>query len=281
MERGFTLGTPAQQVPAASPYWDRLDSACRSEFLKLRLHFHQGQKAAHKDRRLASFSSELEAILNFCKSDPHEYQLRCILSGIAFAGPFVCVNTRQLKSFLGRCKSSINGSFQQLGYNAIKTKSKARACILSILPILNNDATLARQWTVRKASNEAMSCFVSNFNSAELPVIADEDFFDDHRISDKIVVKDKEQNHPAFIARGLEFDLPNLGINQNMYEVGAVITDSFFDSCNEFTESPGEDPDDTWEQRASASMSRSMSSVFLPFGLNSSFVQDIPYPIDL
>jgi hypothetical protein len=84
---------------------------------------------------------------------------RCVLVGIAFSGPFVCVRIHQLKSVLGRCKSSINGSFQQLGYASIKTK--ANCYLLNILPFLIQDASAMRQWTVRVATETAEFCFVA------------------------------------------------------------------------------------------------------------------------
>jgi hypothetical protein len=97
------------------------------------------------------------------------------VTGIAFAGPFICVNTRLLKSFLGRCKSSINGGFQQLGYVAIRTKTKAHACILAIMRSLANDSNVMRQWSVRSASPAALVCFVSSFPVSNLPEVTESD----------------------------------------------------------------------------------------------------------
>jgi hypothetical protein len=84
---------------------------------------------------------------------------RSILVGVAFAGPYICVNTRQLKLLIGRCKSSINGNFQQLGYTSLRTKSGE--LLSTILPSLVNEMTVLRQWTVRCASEDAQFCFAS------------------------------------------------------------------------------------------------------------------------
>ena len=121
------------------PYWGNLSQADKVEYQRLRSNFHQNQKMSCKDRRLVSFSNELMTILKFIEHSETGRENRTVLVGVCFAGPFIGVNTRQLKNFLGRCKSSINGSLQQLGYVALKTKSKARTCILSILPSLIND----------------------------------------------------------------------------------------------------------------------------------------------
>ncbi|OHS94914.1 hypothetical protein TRFO_38933 [Tritrichomonas foetus] len=170
-----------QDAPLPSTYWNKLSSEDKIEFQKLRTNFHRSQKISSKDPRLVSFSNELHTILKFIEHDESGRENRTVLAGVAFAGPFICVNTRSLKSFLGRCKSSINGSFQQLGYVAIKTKSKARSCVLAILPTLINDQNILRQWTVRCASEDAKFCFATSLTSLQLPIINEDDLNDDHR----------------------------------------------------------------------------------------------------
>jgi hypothetical protein len=162
-------------------YWGSLSQEDKTEFIKLRTRLHQNQKSSLKDRRLVSFSNEMLAILGFLERTESCREQRSILAGISFAGPFICVNTRQLKSFLGRCKSSINGSLQQLGYIAVRTKSKARACVLSVMPSLANERSLLRQWTVRGASDEARFCFISRFQPETLPTIAPEDLNEERK----------------------------------------------------------------------------------------------------
>jgi hypothetical protein len=58
-----------------------------------------------------------------------------------------------------------------MGYVAIKTKTKARACLVSVMRALTNDPALLRQWTVRGASISAEVCFVSSFPVSLLPDI--------------------------------------------------------------------------------------------------------------
>jgi hypothetical protein len=113
---------------------------------------------------------------------------------------FICVNTRQLKDFLGRCKSSINGSFQQLGYVAVPTKSKARTCVLSLLPGLVNEPNILRQWTVRGASGDSQLCFVSRFKPEPLPEITPADLADDRPAAAKPVIAVQPTYRPPSVA---------------------------------------------------------------------------------
>ena len=162
-------------------FWGRLPLEEKTEFIKLRNQLHSNQKQSAKDSRVITFQKELSTVLEFTERDDIYREERCILTGIAFAGSIICVNTRLLKSFLGRCKSSINSGFQQMGYVAIKTKTKARICVVTVLKSLTNDPTLLRQWTVRGVSNNAESCFKSKFNIALLPEITPNDLnIDNH-----------------------------------------------------------------------------------------------------
>ena len=172
-----------QEMSLPQAYWGPLSQEDKVEFQKLRASFHQNQKTSTKDRRLVSFANELQTILKYIEHSPTGRENRTILVGVCFSGPFIGVNTRQLKCFMGRCKSSINGSFQQLGYVALKTKSKSRTCILSIIPSLSKDQNILRQWTVRIASDAAQVCFVSSLRSIQLnlPTITEEDINDDKK----------------------------------------------------------------------------------------------------
>lgn len=189
---GFDVLWPMSQFGAAfrlqemnlpQTYWAPLSQEDKVEFQKLRASFHQNQKTSTKDRRLVSFANELQTILKYIEHSTTGRENRTILVGVCFSGPFIGVNTRQLKCFMGRCKSSINGSFQQLGYVALKTKSKSRTCILSILPSLAKDPNILRQWTVRIASDAAQVCFVSSLRSIQmsLPTITEEDINEDKK----------------------------------------------------------------------------------------------------
>jgi hypothetical protein len=161
----------------APAFWNRLSSDDKSEFMRLRSQFHGGQQSSTKDSRVVSLRNELTQILQFLERDEANREPRSILAGIAFAGPYVCVNTRVLKSFLGRCKSSVNGGLQQMGYVAIKTSTTARRCIITVMRTLASDPTLLRQWSVRGASHLAECCFASSFPVELLPELTPADLF--------------------------------------------------------------------------------------------------------
>lgn len=176
----FQMSLPTElQLPAC--YWNLLSQDDKTEYLRLRQGFHHGQKISSKDRRIVTFRKELDSVLRFLERSSENKEARCVLTGVCFAGRVVCVNTRQLKAFLSRCKSSINGSFQQLGYVALRTKAKARSCVTTVLPSLQNQQNILRQWTCRVVSEDANFCFLSSFSHVQLPEITDDDLFEEKK----------------------------------------------------------------------------------------------------
>jgi hypothetical protein len=152
-------------------YWNQLSQDDQTEFIKLRAHLHRGQQPMSKDVRMASLRRELLLVLSYLERSPDNMEARAILSGICFVASAVCVNTRQLKSLLGRCKSSINGCFKQLGFVAVRTKAKARGFIAAALTSIKDRPEMIRQWTVRCTSSASQFCFLSSFPRDNLPTI--------------------------------------------------------------------------------------------------------------
>ena len=132
----------------------------KQAFRQLHKNFAQKQSSVKEDRHVATFSQEIQSIINFIERRFDGKEARAINAGFSFNGTFICINTRQLKNFISRCKSSINSSLQQLGYTSLKNKAKSHECLVSCLPCLANDHETARQWTVRYSLRRIMNPFV-------------------------------------------------------------------------------------------------------------------------
>ena len=139
-----------------------LSECDKIEFEKLKQTFAKKQSSVKEDRHVASFSQEIQAIINFVDRRIDGREVRAINAGFTFNGVFICINTRILKNFISRCKSSINSSLQQLGYTSLKTKAKAQECLFAAIPCLANDPEYARQWTVRFSISRRCYPFFTN-----------------------------------------------------------------------------------------------------------------------
>lgn len=210
---------PFAPRPAASPPWSSLTLEDQNEFFRIRSELHESQNTPQKDKRAILFPAELSLVLYFTERSPAGVEDRSIAVGAAFAGPFICVNTSQFKSFLGRCKSSVNGCFHQMGYVALRTKSKARECILSCLPSLAHDPSALRRWTVRCPSDDSPVCFFSRYiNLALTPKISASDLCIDRKSP-----AEQSQINPlpipiteprvSFAPRQIDFDLYDLDLD--------------------------------------------------------------------
>ena len=177
-------------------YWMRLTLEDQAEFIKLRNQFLATSKIAAKDRRVVAFRHELIITLHYVERSPLNIEERSILTGICFCGPLIAVNNRQFKFFSGRCKSSINGSFQQLGYSAVKTKSKAKACIKDLLPSLTNFPQIIRQWTIRYVTASAPACFVSCPKNLTIPEFTESDLYEDTKTVSVPIYSDSSSSTP-------------------------------------------------------------------------------------
>lgn len=176
----FPGQTQGMDVQVPSGPWKRLSEEDKNKFIRLRHYFHQMQKTV-KDHFYSSFSTELEYVIEFTDYTPVSREDRCAIAGLAIAGPFIAVNTRQLMAFLGRCKSSINGSLQNLGYQSLRSKTKSRECVLAILPSFEHDSSILRQWTIRRVTDSARICFLSRYPTARLPTITAADLIEEKK----------------------------------------------------------------------------------------------------
>ena len=160
--------------------WEALSDTDKENFDRLRLMFQEQTKPITRDRKSQLFQKEIQSVLEYIESSPDARENRSIVTGLGFTGPFICVNTRQFKNLMGKCKSSINGCFQEIGYIAVKTKPKARAVILSVLPSLQGDPGAQRQWTVRYHPGNPI--FSSVFETQGCPTMTEADLYEDKRV---------------------------------------------------------------------------------------------------
>ena len=142
----------------------------KQAFESLKQTFAKKQSSVKEDRHVATFSQEIQSIINFVERRFEGREVRAINAGFMFNGIFICINTRILKNFISRCKSSINSSLQQLGYTSLKTKAKAQECLAASIPCLANDPETARQWTVRFSMNRRCFPFFTSIYS-RIPIL--------------------------------------------------------------------------------------------------------------
>jgi hypothetical protein len=173
-----SAATAAYRSSVPFTYWGLLSEDDRLEYMRLSRRFFVDQKLsalvrAGRERREVVFMKEVLAVLQYIERSSENTEVRSIVTGLCFHGPFVCINTRALKGILCRCKSSINGLFQELGYGQRRARHD-REFVMLAMPSLRKDLGVLRQWTIRQVADHSMFCFVSKIPRVEPPSDGDD-----------------------------------------------------------------------------------------------------------
>jgi hypothetical protein len=106
-----------------------------------------------RNRRVLTFTETLEAIKNFVLRNDKDDGLRALLCGICWLPEGIAINTHQLRHLIPKCKSSINGSLQKLGYSMILGRTDCAQAMCNFFPLLRDNQAELRKWTIRKRTD--------------------------------------------------------------------------------------------------------------------------------
>lgn len=131
-------------------YWTILDEDDQQEYLRLRSKFHCSIEKAQRKDRIDIFVRRLKAIRHYIEDrDKSTIWKRVMVSGVMFLSSALAINIQQLRILMGRCKSSINGSLQQLGYVSKPSTQEIEQEMVQMVSVLKDDHTQLRKWTIR------------------------------------------------------------------------------------------------------------------------------------
>jgi hypothetical protein len=108
-----------------------------------------------KGERLDSFTDRLMKIRHFIEYRIDDDWKRSLVCGVFFLPNGLAMNIQQLRMLLGRCKSSINGSLQQLGYMAEPQSQGVNQEFVMRIPARSRDANELKKWTIRRIYGSA------------------------------------------------------------------------------------------------------------------------------
>lgn len=156
-------------------FWDLLSEEDKNGYNSLRATFDDSTYRRKRGKRIETFDDILFTIRRFSKRDQNDDWKRFLVCGICWMENAIAVNIRQLRILISKCKSSINGSLQKLGYYANTYHSESWKILFEMIPKLKNNFAEIRQWTIRYklSMNKAqidrsltpMTCLVNDNNS--------------------------------------------------------------------------------------------------------------------
>lgn len=130
-------------------YFNLLNEEDQEQYTRLRSTLSSHICRNRRGKRLETFAEMLNAIKSFCiKGDSDDWK-RCLVCGVCWLSNGIAINTRQLGLLIDKCKSSINGSLQKMGYSTLQSRSESAGPLTEAIPELKNNFTELREWTVR------------------------------------------------------------------------------------------------------------------------------------
>jgi hypothetical protein len=139
---------PAEQLK----FYDLLSPDDKLKYGELRAILSSKLRRNRRGKRLDEFAEILASIHSFCvRQDGSDWQ-RSLVCGVCWLPNGIAINNRQLSILIGKCKSSINGSLQKMGYFAVQNRAETSAPLTDAIPMLRNHFNELREWTVRLAT---------------------------------------------------------------------------------------------------------------------------------
>ena len=135
-------------------YWELLSEEDKNGFMEMQQEFSSGVLKRVRNSRAETFDEILEVIKKYCvKNDENDWK-RYLVCGVCWMDSAIAINTRQLRILVCKCKSSINGSLQKMGYSTNMAHSESWKILFPKIPLLKDHFPELRKWTIRYKPSE-------------------------------------------------------------------------------------------------------------------------------
>lgn len=141
--------------------WEKLSMTDREGYMSMRETLTSPACKNRRNKSAETFIDVIETIKNFVMRGDKDDLQRGIVCGMYWVGEDLAINTRQLRILLQKCKSSINGSLQMIGYASPAASNDTSSILFNLFPFWKDNFRELRQWTIRRR--------VSNAHTMALP----------------------------------------------------------------------------------------------------------------
>jgi len=131
-------------------FWSLLSHIDQKSYLNLKTALDSGCGKRNRGHRVEAFDTILDAIHRYAERRDDDDWKRFLVCGICWMEDLIAINTRQLRLLISKCKSSINGSLQKLGYSTHQSHSESWKVLFEKIPALKENYSELRQWTIRR-----------------------------------------------------------------------------------------------------------------------------------
>jgi len=164
-------------------YFFLLSEQDKNGYNSLRLSFNPVKVGKNKNKNNDSLESMLLAIRMYAERFDENDWRRYLVCGVCWLENAIAINTRQLRILISKCKSSINGSLQRIGYFTKTSHAESWKVLFPKIPLLKDNFHELRQWTIRyKLSEEEQKQTqiitlppISSLDIGKIPQLTDKD----------------------------------------------------------------------------------------------------------
>jgi hypothetical protein len=111
----------------------------QQEYITIRSQFENAIAQSHRGERVDVFMQRLKVIRSSIEREPSPQWKQLIVCGVLFLSSTLAINIQQLRILLGKCKSSINVSLQQIGSVSKPSTNEIDQEIATFVPQLRED----------------------------------------------------------------------------------------------------------------------------------------------
>ncbi|OHS97519.1 hypothetical protein TRFO_36278 [Tritrichomonas foetus] len=130
-------------------HWELLSEDDKQGYISIKSLFNDDLSKSKRGERFEIFVTRLKTIRDYINRNPNDQWKRSLVCGMVFLTSALGINIQQLRLLMGKCKSSINGSLQQLGYTAKPSTHEIDQELGIKIPCLKNDHYELKKWTIR------------------------------------------------------------------------------------------------------------------------------------
>ncbi|OHT05304.1 hypothetical protein TRFO_27001 [Tritrichomonas foetus] len=193
-------------------YWNLLSETDRYQYSIMRAEMSSPSNKNQRNKRIETFTDALDKIKKFAIREDNDDWKRCLVCGICWLPEGIAINTHQLRILIFKCKSSINGSLQKMGFNVNLGRTDAANAMVNSIPFLKDNSSELRQWTVRKKSinendDEIIEEIIKEAVSEEVVSPPPTDLFDGQTDMFLEVAKDISEEYKPSEQKGDAFEL--------------------------------------------------------------------------
>ena len=114
----------------------------------------------------SAFQDTIDRIRSFCLRKDEDDWKRSVVCGICWMTNNVLISVQQLQVLLGKCKSSINGSFHRLHYTSCGPRVNL-SDVADEIPFFNSCPGELRRWTLR-VHKEDTPCVTESADDSDI-----------------------------------------------------------------------------------------------------------------